>query len=101
MARARSPQPIACARGPARGRLDLSAERQGSGGPSGLQNRQGGAAPRLEGSIPSPLRTGEGASVQELQDRRLDQARVVYLRQRPLETGLLRRQPSREPSREG
>src|SRR3989440_4677280 len=56
MARARSPQPIAPARGPARGRLDLSAERQGSGGPSGLQNRQGGAAPRLEGSIPSPLR---------------------------------------------
>jgi hypothetical protein len=31
-------------------------ERQGSGGPSGLQNRQALAAPGLEGSIPSPLR---------------------------------------------
>jgi len=31
-------------------------ERQGSGGPSGLQNRQGVVARRLEGSIPSPLR---------------------------------------------
>jgi len=31
-------------------------ERQGSGGPSGLQNRQAGAALRLDGSIPSPLR---------------------------------------------
>jgi hypothetical protein len=36
--------------------VSSAAERQGSGGPSGLQNRQGGAAPRLEGSIPSPLR---------------------------------------------
>src|SRR3712207_5442117 len=39
--------------------LVLALERQGSGGPSGLQNRQGGAAPRLDGSIPSALRCAE------------------------------------------
>src|SRR4051794_31231248 len=38
--------------------LQSPAERQGSGGPSGLQNRQACAAHRLEGSIPSPLRNG-------------------------------------------
>src|SRR5436190_15419546 len=36
--------------------LASAPERQGSGGPSGLQNRQAGAALRLDGSIPSPLR---------------------------------------------
>src|SRR5919106_2087488 len=34
----------------------LGAGRHGSGGSSGLQSRQGVEAPRLEGSIPSPLR---------------------------------------------
>src|SRR5688572_10955378 len=38
------------------GLLRWAAERQGSGGPSGLQNRQGVATRRLDGSIPSPLR---------------------------------------------
>jgi hypothetical protein len=37
-------------------------ERQGSGGPSGLQNQQAVAAPRLDGSIPSPLRRAETPS---------------------------------------
>jgi hypothetical protein len=33
---------------------------------SGLQNRQGGATPRLEGSIPSPRRGGEVAGLQRV-----------------------------------
>lgn len=37
-------------------RLSSAAGRQGPGGLSGLQNRQGVATRRLEGSIPSPLR---------------------------------------------
>ena len=37
-------------------RVGSPSARQGPGGPSGLQNRQGGAALRLEGSIPSPRR---------------------------------------------
>src|SRR5436190_4667718 len=37
-------------------------ERQGSGGPSGLQNRQARVAHGLEGSIPSPLRMFNRAS---------------------------------------
>ena len=45
-----------------RGDARLVAERQGSGGPSGLQNRQGVATPRLDGSIPSPLRARVSAS---------------------------------------
>jgi hypothetical protein len=39
-----------------RWRLASPSARQGPGGPSRLQNGQGGAAPRLEGSIPSPRR---------------------------------------------
>src|SRR4051812_47106744 len=37
-------------------RFNSRLERQGSGGPSGLQNRQARATHGLEGSIPSPLR---------------------------------------------
>src|SRR4051794_4450446 len=44
---------------PRNGHLVISrAERHGPGGPSGLQSRQAVAAPRLDGSIPSPLRHG-------------------------------------------
>src|SRR3954453_19375812 len=49
---------------PLRSVVASGSERHGSGGPSGLQNRQGVAAPRLEGSIPSPLRRAQsGAGV--------------------------------------
>ncbi len=34
----------------------------GPGGPAGLQSRHGAAAPRQEGSTPSPLRPGEGTA---------------------------------------
>src|SRR3954452_12745262 len=49
-------------RSPARAALASPAERQVSGGPSGLQNRQAGAALRLDGSIPSPLRGSRAVS---------------------------------------
>ena len=52
-----SPRWRSCAGAPSR-RSTLPAERQGPGGPSGLQNRQAVVARRLEGSIPSPLRLG-------------------------------------------
>src|SRR3954470_5113287 len=51
--------------------LASAAERQGSGGPSGLQNRQAGAALRLDGSIPSPLRPSADKGVLEPQTRPL------------------------------
>src|SRR3954454_5478222 len=51
--------------------LASASERQGSGGPSGLQNRQAGAALRLDGSIPSPLRPSADKGVLEPQTRPL------------------------------
>ena len=49
---------IELVRDPRKRALPSLLEWHGPGGPSGLQNRQGGAALRLEGSIPSPLRRG-------------------------------------------
>src|SRR5436190_4400701 len=60
--------------------LASAPERQGSGGPSGLQNRQAGAALRLDGSIPSPLRGRERSELRRVHDLPLlvEAARAHY-----------------------
>src|SRR2546423_3929965 len=47
----------------AQGRDTLAPERHGPGGPTGLQNRCGVAAPRSVGSTPAPLRQPKTAWV--------------------------------------
>ena len=55
---------------PSDARLGSEPERQGPGGPSGLQNRQGVVARRLEGSIPSPLRRAQRPAIGAFSDCR-------------------------------
>ena len=78
--------------------LSSRAERQPPGGGSGLQNRQGGAALRLEGSIPSPLRCTvdrRGSSTRQ-HDLVVVHHRVA-LRAASLDS--LRSRPGRSPAR--
>ena len=53
-------------------RLRLPAERHGPGGPTGLQNRCGVAAPRSVGSTPAPLRKAESEGFAKALRVRLD-----------------------------